>query len=166
MVYEFRLPAVRLGNDARTKNHFSPTTDRKLWPIFLFSEHLSDWCWITRQRLRFVLSLFAKSRPAKHAGSFQVSLETPVHRYNRDWAAFSLWLRALIGRLAIMSYNTGRYSCCNSNNTADIFILKHPASVGRDKFEIALSVTEILSTDVALQVRGELSACLSRFSSN
>lgn len=112
------------------------------------------------------LSLFAKSRPAKHAGSFQVSLETPVHRYNRDWAGFFLWLGALIGRLVIINYNTGQYSFQNSNNIADIFIYKHIASVWWNKFEIALSATEIYSTIVGLQVRGELSACLSRFSTN
>lgn len=66
MVYESRLPAVRLGNDARTKNQFFSTSVQKITAVLVLYGYL-DYGRITyRQRLWF-LSLFAKSKPAKHA---------------------------------------------------------------------------------------------------
>lgn len=144
MVYESRLPAVRLGNDARTKNHFSPTCVRKIWPICLLCEYLNNGCWITRRHLRFFSSLFAKSKPAKHAGSFEVRLETPLHRYNRDRPVFFfLWLRALIGRHMIIRCNAGEYFHDSTDDTIDNFNWKYVMSVRLDKFNVGLSATQI-----------------------
>lgn len=162
MVYESRHPAVRLGNDARTKNQFFWTSVWKSWLVCILYGYL-DYGYTTSQQPLQYLSLFSKSQPAKYARSFEVTLklETPLHRYNRDRPVFF----PLIGRCWIMRCNAGEDFHCNVVDTTDNFDSK-VVDVSKAWISVYLGYQLLRFTNNGSQVRGELSAFLSRFDSN
>lgn len=128
MVYESRLPAVRLGNDARTKNHFSHTSVRKMWPISPLCVWPGNGRWLTRQHLRFFKVCFAMSKPAKHVGSFEVKAgDATAPLQSRQTCFFS-------------SLPPCDWGLCDRtpyyNKDFTIFFLKEIIKLKREKFQI------------------------------